>query len=108
MLSVCGRKVQGVNRIGRVHGLRGRHVFHSNWGALVHQLWSRDVFYIVRGLSNFDMLLLSVKLQLTYGKLSFGELHLQRRLFWARWRPVHSVCGRKIQVVNRIGRMHGL
>jgi hypothetical protein len=97
MHSVLGRTVHGVNRIGRVHGLWGRHVFYSNWSNLVQQLWSRDVFYNTRGLSNFDMLHLSVKLQVTCGELSFGELHLQRGLFWARWRHVHSVRGRKVQ-----------
>jgi hypothetical protein len=59
MLSVRGREVQGVDRIGRVHGLR-----------------DRDVLYSSRGLSKLDMQRLSVKLQLACGERSFDELHL--------------------------------
>ncbi len=61
MHSVCGRKVQGVKRIGRVHGL-----------------WDRDVLYNSRGQHNLRyMPRLSVKLQLACGERSFDELHLQ-------------------------------
>jgi hypothetical protein len=48
---------------------------------------------------------LSVKLQLACGE---RELHLQRRINWAEWRPVRSVRGRKVQVVDRICRLLGL
>jgi hypothetical protein len=70
--SVRGRKVQGVNRIGRLHLLSGRDVLHSS-----------------RGLRNLDMQRLPVKLQLACGERSFDELHLKRGVFWARWRPVY-------------------
>ena len=64
MHSVRARQVQGVNRISRLHGLRGRDVFHS-----------------IRGLSKFDVYSLSVKLQLACGELRFNELHLLCGLF---------------------------
>jgi hypothetical protein len=51
---------------------------------------------------------LSIKHQLVYGERSFGELHLQRRMGRTRWWHLHSVRGRKVQGVDRIGRMHGL
>jgi len=51
---------------------------------------------------------LSAKLQLACGEHSFDELRLQCGLFWARWRRVHSVPGRKVQDVNRIVRVHEL
>ncbi len=89
---VCGRKVQGNNRIGRVHGLRDREVFYSR-----------------KAISKLDMHPLSVKLHLACGELSFDELqHLQLRLLWTCWRPLHSVCGRKVQGVDRISSVHGL
>jgi hypothetical protein len=65
--SVRGRKVQDVNRIGRVHGLWDRDVFFSYWCSPVHQLWSRDLFDRIRDLIKHDMQRLSVKLQLTCG-----------------------------------------
>ena len=99
--SVRARKVQGVKRIGRVHGLRGRDVFFIYWCSSVHQLWSRDLFDRIRGLSKLDMQRLSVKLQLACGEHSFDELHLQRRINWAERRPVRSVRGRKVQGVDR-------
>ena len=74
----------------------------------VHGLRGRDVLYSIRGLSKLDMQRLSVSLQLACGELSFGELHLQCRLYGARWKHVHSVRGRQVQGVNRIGRVHGL
>ena len=87
-----GRKVQGVDRISAVHGLRGR-----------------DVFYTRKASSKLDMHSLSVKLLLACGELSFDELqHLQLGLLWACWWPVHSVCGRKVQSVDRIRSLHGL
>jgi hypothetical protein len=52
---MCGRKVQDVDRISSVHGLRGRDVFYS---------------------SKLDMQRLSVKLELTGGEHSFDEVHL--------------------------------
>ncbi len=51
---------------------------------------------------------LSVKLQLTGGERSFDELHLQHRMDRARWWHVHSMCGRKVQGVDRINSMHRL
>jgi hypothetical protein len=54
------------------------------------------------------MQLLSVKIQLACGERSFDELHLQRWLFWARWKHVHSVRERKVQDVDRISSVHGL
>ena len=65
---------------GRLHGLRGGNVFHRS-----------------RGLSKLDMYYLSVQLHLACGELNFDELHLQCGLLGARWRGVHSVCGRKVQ-----------
>ena len=54
--SVRGRKVQGVDRISYVHGLRGR-----------------DLFYSSRSLSKLDVQRLSVKLQLACGERSFDR-----------------------------------
>ena len=51
---------------------------------------------------------LSYKLQLACGELSFGELHLHRGLYGARWKHVHSVRGRQVQGVNRTGSVHGV
>jgi hypothetical protein len=46
---------------------------------------------------NFDMHHLSVKLHLACRERSFDELHLQCRINGAEWRPVRSLCGRKVQ-----------
>jgi hypothetical protein len=71
-------------------------------------LWSRDVLCSSRGLSRLDLQCLSVNLQLACGKRIFDELHLQRRMDRTPWRHLHSVRGRKVQGVNRIGRVLGL
>jgi hypothetical protein len=81
VLSVRGRKVQGINRSSSVHGMRRRDLFYN------------------RGL---DMHCLSFKLLLACGELSFDELLLQRGLIWACWRRLHNLCGRKVQGINRI------
>ena len=91
-----------------MHGLRGRDIFYRNWCSPVHQLWSRDLFDSSKSLIKLDVQRMYVKLQLACGELSFDELHLQRRINRARWRHVHSVRGRKVQGVNRIGHVHGL
>ena len=41
------------------------------------------------GLSKLDLQRLSIKLEVASGQRSFDELHLQRGVFWARWRHVH-------------------
>ncbi len=84
MSRVCGRKVHAVGRSYHLLDLRGS-----------------DVLYISRGLNLRCMPRLSVKLQRACGERSFDELHLQRRINGAEWRPVCSVHGRKVQVVDR-------
>ena len=66
-----------------------------------------DIFHRSKCHINFYMYPLSIRLQLACRVFSCDELHLQRRLFWARWRHVHSVRGRKVQGVDRIGRYRG-
>jgi hypothetical protein len=66
MPSVYARQVQDVDRIGCLHRLRSREVFHNR-----------------RGHGEFDVHRLSHKLQLACGELSSGKLHLQFGLFGA-------------------------
>ena len=80
---MCGRKVQDINRIGQLHGLRGR-----------------DVFYSSR--VEFDMNHLSNKFQLVCRELSLDELHMQHGLFWYRWRSMYCVHCRNVQDIHRI------
>jgi hypothetical protein len=50
----------------------------------------------------------SSELQLACGEPRLDELRLQRGVFWARWRLVHSVRGRKVQGVDRNCHLLGL
>jgi hypothetical protein len=95
-----GRKVQGLDRISSVHGLRGRDVFYSNWCNPLHEMRDRDVLYSSRGLSKLDMQRLSVKLQLACGESRLDELRLQRGLSTSRSR---SAC-RHFEPVSSIPR----
>jgi hypothetical protein len=56
---LCSRKVQGINRIGHVHGLRGKHV-----------LWS------IGGHINRDVQQLSVIFRLAYCKQRTDRVHM--------------------------------
>ena len=80
---MCDRKVQVINRIGQLHGLRGRDVFYNSS-------------------SDFDMHHLSNKLQLACREFSLDELHLQRGLMGDTWRAMYCVHCRNVQDIYRI------
>ena len=62
--------------------VRRRQVQERNWIYRVHQLPGR--------------------LELTSTEYDFGQLHLQRWLFWAEWRDMHVVRFRQVQELGWI------
>jgi hypothetical protein len=57
---------------------------------------------------NYRVQQLPGRLELTSTEYGFGQLHLQRWLFWAEWRDMHGMCFRQVQERGWIYRLHKL
>jgi len=64
----------------------------------LHQLWDRDIF---SGSWPDDMHRLSIKLHFAIWSFRWGQMHLQRWLCRPRWRHVHSLRSRQVQIWGR-------